>query len=93
MNARMQWMSQANNPMNIVAPTREELRTLTAYLEENAADAEATAVPDGPRGLRSGRERSSSIQNTPVDILRYRYARGEIEREDFMRRLEDLNRN
>lgn len=93
MNTRMQWMSQANSPMNIAAPTREELRTLTAYLEKNAADTEATAVPDGPRGLGSGRGGSSLVQKTPMDILRHRYARGEIEREDFLQRLEDLNRH
>ncbi|MGB5832159.1 MAG: hypothetical protein WBG92_09250 [Thiohalocapsa sp.] len=28
MNTRMQWMSQANSPRNIAAPTREKLRTL-----------------------------------------------------------------
>ena len=28
---------------------------------------------------------------TPTDTLRERYARGEIEREEFLQRLEDLN--
>lgn len=31
-------------------------------------------------------------EETPEEILKRRYARGEIEREDYQRRLEDLRR-
>jgi hypothetical protein len=91
MNTRMQWMSQAKSPMNIAAPTEKELRTLTAYLEKHAADPEATTLPDGPRDPGRGRDRSSPVQKTATDILRERYARGEIDREEFLQRLEDLS--
>ncbi len=37
---------------------------------------------------RSG---SDSKLNDPVDILRRRYARGEIDKDEFDRRMEDLN--
>lgn len=40
---------------------------------------------------RPGRNMSSPVQRTPTDILRERYARGEIDREEFMQRLEDVN--
>jgi putative membrane protein len=41
----------------------------------------------------SRREQNMSVpvHRTPVDILRERYARGEIDREEYMQRLEDLN--
>jgi putative membrane protein len=38
-----------------------------------------------------GRTGSTSTHKTPADILRERYARGEIEREEFLRRLEDVS--
>lgn len=43
--------------------------------------------------LRQQQNSSSLPHKTPVDILRERYARGEIEREEFLQRLEDLNGN
>ena len=36
---------------------------------------------------------STTVHRTPTDILRERYARGEIDREEFLQRLEDLNGN
>ena len=36
---------------------------------------------------------SGPANKTPADILRERYARGEIEREEFLQRLEDLKIN
>jgi len=38
-----------------------------------------------------GQATSVSAHKTPTDILRERYARGEIDREEFLQRLEDLN--
>lgn len=37
-----------------------------------------------------GQTNSTLAHKTPADILRERYARGEIEREEFLRRLDDL---
>tara|TARA_R110001592_G_scaffold254129_3_gene517502 strand:- start:48000 stop:48608 length:609 start_codon:yes stop_codon:yes gene_type:complete len=87
MNMRMQWMSNGNNPMNIKAPTDDEVRTLTAYLETHAADPQTTTTPDGrqePRAAPAGK--------TAIEILRDRYARGEIDREEYLQRLEDLSK-
>ena len=44
-----------------------------------------------PPAAGQNRETSSPAHKTPTDILRERYARGEIDREEYMQRLEDLN--
>jgi hypothetical protein len=90
MNTRMQWMSKSDSPMQIAAPTEEELRVLTAYLEKHALDPEAETGVARPGISGSGQGRSPAVAKTPNEILRERYARGEIEREEFLQRLEDI---
>jgi hypothetical protein len=86
MNMRMQWMSRNNTPMNIAAPGKNELSTLTAYLQKHAMDPEATTAQDGQQ-----ESRSSSAGKTAIEILRERYARGEIDQKEFQQRLKVLN--
>jgi hypothetical protein len=86
MNMRMQWMSGNNSPMNIAAPGKDELSTLTTYLQKHAMDPEATTAPDEQQ-----ESRSIPAGKTAIEILRERYARGEIDRKEFQQRLKDLN--
>lgn len=46
MNTRMQWMSRSNSPMNISAPTADELDELMAYLIKHASTESETPAPD-----------------------------------------------
>jgi putative membrane protein len=43
-------------------------------------------IPDAGKGQTNPK----LTHETPVDILRERYARGEIEREEYLRRLDDV---
>jgi cytochrome c5 len=48
MNTRMQWMSRNNRPMNIKAPSDEELVTLIGYLKKHASTIADTTTSDEP---------------------------------------------
>ncbi len=42
--------------------------------------------------LASGQSRSQSAEKTALELLKERYARGEIEREEFLQKKQDLER-
>lgn len=48
MNTRMQWMSRNNSPMNIKAPSEEELVTLIGYLKKHASTIADTTTSGEP---------------------------------------------
>lgn len=84
---RMNLMSSSNNPMQIKVPTRAELSKLTAYLQAHAID------PEDASGSKKGQGSNLSPPGkSPIEILQERYARGEIDRKEYLQRLEDLKK-
>jgi len=89
MNERMQWLSQNGNSTTIVAPSADELSTLIGYLAANGVESDAASpAQSGPVGA-SG---MSQAKPTATEILRERYARGEIDRAEYLQHLEDLSK-
>jgi len=91
MNERMQWLSQNDNSTTIVAPSADELSGLIDYLAANGLDTEAASAAQSGQAVSPGMNQTASTKPTPTEILRERYARGEIDRAEYLQRLSDLN--